>query len=244
MSLNKKQKVCLLVTSQKCGHCVKMRNSDGKILPVNSEKGVYGMYGFDYDFVKNVITAKNKYDNHEWNFINVHFLENYTISSISIFKLRENYVKQVIYESFSSNDEVMTLKEIHVVDGKQKIKALSREKKVIQKPWKNVLKKYIPNPETIAIRYVRYLPIFIYYLDNYRIKYMEKDGPQDHFYARGNNDIETSSTIPYHFSFKNQGPSDPITSLVHYDENINELSPLIKTIISSKYITAHNSKQR
>lgn len=250
--MEKRKKVCLLISSQDCPHCIRARNRDGKVLPFteNNEKGFYGKYALDYEFVKNILTVNETYPHEEWNFLNVHFNSGFEVSSISYYSLINNkkenalYIQQTIFEPYKNGEEILTLREIHVINNKKRVKELCENKKLLEKAkWNETVKEFIPNPETIMLRYTIAKPTFIFYFDDIREKYRDISGVQELFYARGDF-VETSKQPPYHLIGQHQFNFDPLKSLEKYDKEPFLLSPDLRVLVIPAFRTAFNTRER
>lgn len=235
--------VCLLITSQQCGHCINMRHQTGLLPAKDSKPVVYGKYPYDYSFVKNVLTVNGKYPDQKWDFINVHFSPDPHVGEISCFNLLpDQSIEQTIFYPDPTNPKVC-IRKFHVIDEKG-VTDKCKDKHSFNMPFSLIAKNLIPNAETLIRRYAPLRPIFLYYDDTTRQKYQDVTGIQDKFYARSIN-TETSDKPPYYLTPKpDRQDLDVIKTLEYYDENQDMLIPQQECRIMSRYQTAHTSQTR
>lgn len=235
--------VCLLVTSQQCGHCVNMRHQTG-LLPSKSDKPVvFGKYSYDYDFVRNILTVNKKYPEQKWEFINVHFSPEPKIGEISCFNLLpDDSIEQAIFYP-DPTDPKLCIRKFHVIDEKG-LTNKCKDKHSFNMEFSVIVKNLIPNPETLIRRYTPFRPGFLYYQDATRKKYQDINGIQDKFYARGIG-ANTSDKPPYYLAPQpDRQELDPLKTLEYYDENEKLLLPQQECRLVRRYQTAHTSQSR
>lgn len=239
----KMSNVCLLVTSQQCGHCVHMRHQTG-LLPAKDVKPVvYGKYPYDYSFVRNILTVNGKYSEQKWDFINVHFSPDPHIGEISCFNLLpDQSIEQAIFYP-DPTDSNVCIRKFHVID-ENGTTDKCKDKHPFKMAFSLIAKNLVPTAETLMRRYAPFRPTFLYYTEETRKKYQDITGLQDKFYARGIN-AETSDKPPYYLTPKpDRQDLDPLKMLEYYDENEKLLIPQQVCRIVGSYQTAHSSQSR
>lgn len=235
-----------MVTSRDCPVCVKIVQNNHLIEVKSKEKIVYGLCGYDYDFVRNMLTCQGDYpDDSRWNFIHLHYFQPGTENvSISFFGLAgPEAISQFVFTA-NPEDKESSLRQIHTLTAKGVDEKNSEGRVKIPVAFSKVIENLIPDPRMIW-RQVHFKPCFFFYLEENRVKYANNFKTFHNFFVRCN-DLETTTSLPYTVVHNKEEAQD-LDIFKHqrkYDKDDSQLTCVKKTVLIPLPRTFYNSRQR
>jgi hypothetical protein len=189
--------VILVITSQRCGHCVRMRG-DGRLnssFDGESQSSLPGGYGYDDTFIRKLISANPaavpKNDNTypaKYRVYNLHLSKmggpDNEVLEIIEFELKTGgTIEERIYKKNNSNTDI----EIYTVSSTNKP---STKLHHTSTPWLDTIKNMIPSG---YVNYLHFFPMILYFSAGAWDRALREGGPI-YGYING---AETSQTPPY-----------------------------------------------